>query len=546
MPKQIVGIRLPLAALVVLGVIGGDFLVRYVLDSRSGNEPVESATPSGWWTLTPEEQAMQSDRIFPERAFEDGLAEAPGIANVPRLFAPDPGASDIQYFPKPSASVNQGRATTNALGPQSGRAVVGASNIGEEEEDVPAGSDSGPTPSIDAPIAGGQTPGFGTPGFGTPGRVAADPENVQRPQELPRTPHASPIPDKSTVPSTRALIDRELPHLSQDEQQIWQETLQGLSPDMIRELLQFRRQSPISNADRPPAPNLQVPQPPIPQPPPAPLATIPLLDRSPQPAFVPLPPAAHPQYEEFLALLRQASNVLADNILNAETPGFKAADVMLVSALEPTATTGIHPHQLHVAVNMTQGALQRTDRPLDLAISGDGFFNVVTEGRCFYARCGRLSLDCDGNLCLRYGKQNLMLEPGITFPADAVRTEIAANGVVQAWCAHNEAPTELGTLQLARFLNPGGLTRRGSLFQVSERSGPSLICKPGQEGAGRIHQGFLETSNVHIKNQLRTMDRLREMATALRHFDSSDPAALIPMVDPSRLTIHDRGDTLRR
>jgi len=573
MPKQIVGIRLPLALLVVLGVIGGDFLVRQVLDTQNSDEPAEAETPTGWWTLTPEEQAIPSGRIFPERAFEDSLANAPGIANVPRLLAADPEASDIQYFPTPFASVEERPTTNDPLDPLPGRAIVGASNTDEQQAPTPNGR-TNPTPPIDTPDASGQTDTAAVPGH-----VTNEADTAQRPQELPRTPHAAPIPDKPNVPSTRALIGRELPHLSPEEQQIWQETLQGLSPDMIRELLQFRRQAPISGADSPPTPDLPIPgtqrpanqRPGLPLPSfpqsPLPLSSLPQspLPLSPLPLphtqdSVPLPettrppnlaflsPMSHPEHADYLVLLRQATNVLASNILNAETPGFKAVDVTLLAALEPTAATGVHPHRLHLAINMAQGALQRTDRPLDVAIVGNGFFNVINEiqSHWYYARYGRLSLDQDGTLCLRYGKQNLRLEPTIKVPLDTVRIEILSDGLVQAWQAHFQEPTQLGTLQLTTFQNPAGLQRRGALFQETPRSGPAQVCSPDQEGAGRIHQGFLERSNVQIENQLRTMKRFQKMAAVLQHFDSREPAAVGPWIDPSRLTIHDLNGTPRR
>ena len=564
MPKQSMGIRLPLAAFVVLGVIGGDFLVRQSLNAPDEAAPEEAAPANGWWTPPAESQRDTPNTMFSERAFETESSDAPGVASVPGLFSPDPNANAIQYFPVTSPALANSDSPQHTSDQQTGRAVISVVNVDESEAATPESTHTSDNSSNEQSNAESPKDVNGVPPTSAYPTPQSDPG--QQPQELPQAQHASPIADRraeadrKAESSTRDLIGRELPHLSQDDQQIWQETLQGLPPDMIRELLQFRRQAPINDSDLPHTPKTPVPPPRVsteqlPGLPHAPLQapprladqdSMPSFDAAPQQVLAPLPTIPNTDHGDHLVLLRQAVNIVAKNIVNAATPGFKAADVMPLAILEPPTSNGTHSHRLHVGNNMTQGALQQTGRPLDLAIVGQGFFEVTNDNRTYYARYGRLSKNCDGDLCLRYGQQDLMLQPPINIPSDIVRIVVNSDGAVLAWHADDDAATELGSLQLTNFPNPDGLERRGMLFQTSERSGPPQTSSPNQQGAGRVHQGFLESSNVDIEDQLRTLHRFQRMAGALQQLNALEPAMLAPIVDPSRLTTHDRDQPLKR
>ncbi|MEO1996235.1 MAG: hypothetical protein ABGZ17_13280, partial [Planctomycetaceae bacterium] len=372
MPSQSVGIRLPLAALVVLGVIGGDFLVRHLLDTAHFADPVashESSTPTGWWTLPEETRRTAQDPQFSHRSFEDGIAEAPGIATVPGLVAPDPHAADIQYFPAPSPAIHPQHDVQNPGGSPSGQTVVEASNVGADS--------SGRSPTAAQPESedDAQIPVSPTGDVAPSISSETQANDVRRPQELPSTPHASPIPENSIGPATRDVIDRALPNLSKDEQQIWQDTLQGLSPDVVRELLEFRRQAPISDWKSSPA--LEVPIGPT---------TLPRIDKPSQSLPASTTGSIHAESQGNLALLRRATQIVANNILHAETPGFRASEVMLVPSLTASANDGLRSKEIHVSLDMTPGKLRHTGRPLDLAISGAGFFSVSQNDRLYYTR----------------------------------------------------------------------------------------------------------------------------------------------------------------
>jgi flagellar basal-body rod protein FlgG len=143
----------------------------------------------------------------------------------------------------------------------------------------------------------------------------------------------------------------------------------------------------------------------------------------------------------------------------------------------------------------TQGSLTRTDNPYDLAIDGRGFFQVLLpSGETAYTRAGNLSVNDQGQLVTQDGYQ---IEPAITIPTDAVSVSISKSGQVQVMQAGQTAPNVVGVIELATFVNDGGLSAMGSnLFKETVASGAPTTGTPGSVGVGTLVQGYTEASNV--------------------------------------------------
>ncbi|MGB9891618.1 flagellar basal-body rod protein FlgG, partial [Thermodesulfovibrio yellowstonii] len=176
---------------------------------------------------------------------------------------------------------------------------------------------------------------------------------------------------------------------------------------------------------------------------------------------------------------------------------------------------GVRP--VAVAKFFTPGDLINTGNDLDLAIDGDGFFQVtLPDGTIAYTRAGNFRIDKDGRIVTNDGYP---IEPGITVPADATKITFGADGTVTVLQPGTVAPVQIGTVELARFINPGGLQAIGrNLFLETDASGTPTTGTPGTEGRGKIVQGFLEMSNVNI------VEELANMIIAQRAFDINSKA----------------------
>jgi flagellar basal-body rod protein FlgG len=152
----------------------------------------------------------------------------------------------------------------------------------------------------------------------------------------------------------------------------------------------------------------------------------------------------------------------------------------------------------------TQGNVVETGNPLDTAINGRGFFQVLLpDGAIAYSRDGSFQLDSDGNIVTAMG---MPLQPGLTVPSETVSLTVGADGTVSALVSGTSAPTQIGTLQLADFINPTGLQAMGeNLFSETASSGPPQTGTPGQSGLGLLVQGSLESSNVNVVEELVNM-----------------------------------------
>jgi flagellar basal-body rod protein FlgG len=148
--------------------------------------------------------------------------------------------------------------------------------------------------------------------------------------------------------------------------------------------------------------------------------------------------------------------------------------------------------------------LQQSSNNLDLAINGGGFLQVeMPDGTVGYTRDGSLQLDAQGRMVTSSGYP---LTAGITIPADAESITVSSDGVVSVKLPANPAPSVVGNIELANFINPAGLEPRGqNLFAESQASGNPVNGAPGSAGMGTVMQGFVETSNVNVVQELVTM-----------------------------------------
>jgi flagellar basal-body rod protein FlgG len=214
-------------------------------------------------------------------------------------------------------------------------------------------------------------------------------------------------------------------------------------------------------------------------------------------------------------------DVISNNLANVATNGFKRSravfeDLLYQTIRQPGAQssqatqipsglqvgTGVRP--IATARIFTQGNLQNTGNSFDVAINGAGFFPVqMPDGSTAYTRDGSLHLDNQGQIVTSNG---FPLSPALTVPQNATAVTIGQDGVVSATVPGSAAPTQIGTLQLANFINSAGLQPLGqNLFLETAASGAPTTNTPGTNGVGLLNQGFVETSNVNVVEELVNM-----------------------------------------
>jgi flagellar basal-body rod protein FlgG len=151
-----------------------------------------------------------------------------------------------------------------------------------------------------------------------------------------------------------------------------------------------------------------------------------------------------------------------------------------------------------------QGNLQQTSNPLDMAINGKGFFQILMpDGTTAYTRDGSFQVDSQGQLVTSSG---YAVQPSLTIPIDAQNITIGKDGTVSVTQPGTTAPTQVGTVQLANFINPAGLQSLGeNLYAETAASGTPAVNTPGTNGLGVVNQGFVETSNVNVVEEMVNM-----------------------------------------
>ncbi len=211
-------------------------------------------------------------------------------------------------------------------------------------------------------------------------------------------------------------------------------------------------------------------------------------------------------------------DVISNNLANSSTNGFKRAhavfeDLMYQNLRQAGSSTseqsqlptglqvGLGVRTVSTSRNFTQGSLQQSGNGLDVAIQGNGFFQItMPDGTLNYTRDGSFQVNSQGQLVTSNG---LPVANGITVPANATNVSISADGNVTATIPGTVAPQPIGTIPLASFINPAGLDPRGqNLYAETAASGQPNTGTPGTNGLGQLMQGFLETSNVNVVQEL--------------------------------------------
>ena len=227
-------------------------------------------------------------------------------------------------------------------------------------------------------------------------------------------------------------------------------------------------------------------------------------------------------------------DTVANNLANVDTVGYKKSrnnfqDLLYQivrtagsqSSQNTTVPVGIHSgHGVkHVSTEkiFTQGDMKNTRVELDVALEGNGFFQILQpNGAIAYTRAGNFQKDQQGRMVTQDG---FPVEPEIIVPQDARSVTIGMDGTVSVQVGEESLPTPVGTMQLARFANPAGLSPLGkNLYTPTVASGNAIVENPGANGMGTLNQGFLELSNVSV------VDEMINMIVAQRAYEINSKA----------------------
>src|ERR1700744_6100048 len=213
---------------------------------------------------------------------------------------------------------------------------------------------------------------------------------------------------------------------------------------------------------------------------------------------------------------------IANNLANSSTTGFQQrqgnfVDLLYQNEIMPGAAAtqqttvaaglqlGLGTRQAETEVMQTQGDFTKTNNPLDLAIQGEGFFQILLpNGQTGYPRDGSFHPDSQGQLVTADGNP---LQPAVTVPPDAISITVGSDGTVSVTPPGQTQATQVGQIQTALFVNPGGLNSIGdNIYLQTTASGQPVVGTPGgADGLGSLQQGMLEQSNVSVVNQFVAM-----------------------------------------
>ncbi|MBF0549367.1 MAG: flagellar basal-body rod protein FlgG [Deltaproteobacteria bacterium] len=226
-------------------------------------------------------------------------------------------------------------------------------------------------------------------------------------------------------------------------------------------------------------------------------------------------------------------DAISNNIANVNTTGYKRSRVDFqdllyqilkepgsASSTDTTVPTGIQVglgvRPAGVGKNFSQGDFQQTGNELDLAIEGKGFFQVSYLGNTAYTRASSWKLNQNGQIVTSDG---FLLDPPITIPPDTVRTSVGADGTVSVRQGSNTVENVVGNIVVASFPNPAGLIAVGrNFYRESDASGAVITGTPGQDGLGTIAQGYVESSNVSV------VEEMVNMIVAQRAYEANSKA----------------------
>ena len=211
-------------------------------------------------------------------------------------------------------------------------------------------------------------------------------------------------------------------------------------------------------------------------------------------------------------------DVVANNLANVQTSGFKRSRVdfqdLVYETLQAPGASSAQGQEIPSGFQVGHGSravatqrlfikgdLQQTGNVLDLAIEGDGFFQInLPSGETAYSRAGAFKKNSQGQLVSSDG---FLLQPQITIPQNATNVVVGVDGTVSVTVAGQAQPQQVGTLELVRFINPAGLQSQGrNLFLPTQASGDAIPGTPGQDGLGTLLQGFVEGSNVNVVEEM--------------------------------------------
>ncbi len=227
-------------------------------------------------------------------------------------------------------------------------------------------------------------------------------------------------------------------------------------------------------------------------------------------------------------------DTIANNLANVNTIGFKSMRAEFQDMVYQTfrSSGAVNSGSINAplamqvglgsrfsanSVNAGQGPLNATGTPLDLAIQGEGFFQIQRpDGTTAYTRDGSFKRDATGVLVTSDGYHVL---PEITIPEGATAISISQTGAVSAILPGQNEPQSLGQIQIATFTNASGLTRVGqNLYLAGGGSGDPKLSNPGDAGSGTVQSGFLEGSNVQV------VEEMVRMITAQRSYELNSKA----------------------
>jgi flagellar basal-body rod protein FlgG len=214
-------------------------------------------------------------------------------------------------------------------------------------------------------------------------------------------------------------------------------------------------------------------------------------------------------------------DTISNNLANVNTTGFRRnearfQDLVYQEMRAPGSPVGasVVPVGQDVGLGVkvgssekifTQGNLMQTGNPLDVAIQGDGFFQVtMPDGTTAYTRDGSFKRDANGAIVTADG---YFVQPQITIPQNAQQLSVGEDGTVTAMVPGSNLPQQLGQIQVARFVNPAGLSPVGghNLYTQTAASGAPIVTQPGLNGAGSLQAGYLENSNVQVVQEIVNM-----------------------------------------
>lgn len=336
---------------------------------------------------------------------------------------------------------------------------------------------------------------------------------VPTPEPLPLPRDVTPLPAEEPGAVLSDLLDKFLPDVKPEERNAWADELRHLPPELARDILAARSRENGSLTLPLPDPALDFPLPPQTEP----TDSLPLriADRGTD---------TFSATERTLAALRTAESIRLHNIANADTIAFKRSRPIFDEAGASGGIAGMTPQRVD-----TQGELDETGRPFDLAIDGAGYFRVRRGGALAFTRHGTFGIAADGTLALRIAGADWPLHPPLPIPPETTEIVVTPEGAVGCRLSGDEELTQVGQIDLIRAVDPAHLEPAGSgLLTLIDASGPIVTGLPGENGLGTVRQGALERSNVNLTEEVAALHRLREQLSALQTVTPSQLASPQP------------------